>query len=207
MRLYRNEGHMSEIGREFVPSDSSDDDKARLKALRDLQILDTDPDPAFDSLTKVAAATFEAPIAFVALVDEHRQWFKSKYGSEDSETPIESSFCAHAIREHGVMVVLNAAEDTRFHDYPNVVGNPHIRFYAGAPISANDGQNVGTLCIIDTKPRDRFTWYQAEILKRLAQLVSKQMQAHSAKATRRDASEQLGQSEDNQSAPELTGAA
>jgi GAF domain-containing protein len=174
---------MSEVGREFDPSGSSDDDMARLNALRDLKILDTDPDPAFDNLTRVAAATFEAPIAFVSLVDEHRQWFKSKYGSDASETSIESSFCAHAIREHGVMVVLNATEDTRFRDYPNVVGDPHIRFYAGAPISTKEGQNVGTLCVIDTKPRERFTWYQAEILQRMAQLVSREMQAHSVKSS------------------------
>jgi GAF domain-containing protein len=155
-----------------------DDEAQRLRALHNLEILDTDPDPTFDLLAKTAATIFGTPQAFISFVDESRQWFKSKYGSETAQTPRDVAFCSFTIRRHGVTVVLNAREDARFRDNPLVCGPPGIRFYAGAPLRLKDCQNVGALCVIDTKPRDRFTPQQEETLKRLAELVCEALEAH-----------------------------
>ena len=127
---------------------------ARLAALRRYRILDTDPEQAFDDLTMLASHICQAPIAFIALVDENRQWFKSQVGLSESETARNVSFCTHAIeRPHEIMVVPDALDDHRFVNNPYVVGDPNIRFYAGAPLLTPDGFALGTLCVVDCVPR------------------------------------------------------
>ena len=126
---------------------------SRLETLLALSILDTPPEERFDRLTRLARRMFHVPIALVTLVDANRQWFKSSAGLQATETPRDVSFCGHTILEEGVMVVPNALVDCRFADNPLVTGDPHIRFYAGCPLKAPNGANLGTLCIIDRKSR------------------------------------------------------
>lgn len=130
------------------------DEPHRLSTLRSLNILDTLPEERFDRLARVAKKMFEVPIALVTLVDETRQWFKSCVGLNASETPRDISFCGHAILGDEVFIIPNAKEDPRFADNPLVLSEPHIRFYAGCPLRALNGQKLGTLCIIDCKPRN-----------------------------------------------------
>ena len=132
-----------------IPQDEPD----RLETLRSLSILDTLPEERFDRLTRMAKRLFGVPIALVSLVDENRQWFKSCIGLSVSETSRDISFCGHAILGNGLFIIPNAIEDERFADNPLVVNEPYIRFYAGCPLRAPDGRKLGTLCIIDRKPR------------------------------------------------------
>jgi phosphoribosyl 1,2-cyclic phosphodiesterase/DNA-binding response OmpR family regulator len=136
-----------------LPRQAEDEDQ-RLAALRRLSILDTEPEERFDKLTRLAAAIFDVPIALVSLIDENRQWFKSACGTSISESPRETSFCAHAILQRNVMIVPDALLDPRFADNPVVVHEPRIRFYAGCPLVLPDGACVGTLCLIDVRPRE-----------------------------------------------------
>ena len=124
----------------------------RLAALRMYGVLDTAPEPALDDLTTLAAAICEAPIALITLVDEHRQWFKSRVGLEMKETPREFSFCAHALGQTDLFIIPDATLDERFAKNPLVTGAPGIRFYAGAPLIAPEGSILGTLCVIDRVP-------------------------------------------------------
>lgn len=126
---------------------------ARLAALRAMNILDTPPEDYLDRIAKISAQMFGVPIALISLVDEKRQWFKARHGLEVCETPREISFCGHAILEPGTFCVPDARLDPRFADNPLVTGEPHVRFYAGKPIRAPGGEAIGTLCLIDTKPR------------------------------------------------------
>lgn len=128
-------------------------ESTRLATLLGLEALDTPPDPRIDRLTQLAARLFDVPIVLVSLVDEKRQWFKSRRGIGITETPRDAAFCAHAILGSDVLVVEDAHADPRFADNPLVLGRPHIRFYAGAPLVAEDGSRLGTFCIIDSKPR------------------------------------------------------
>jgi len=125
----------------------------RLAELLQYRILDTDPEDAFDRVTRLAAKVMGAPIALVSFVDKDRQWSKSRYGLEADETGRASAFCAHAIMESKIMVVDDATADPRFRDNPHVVADPSIRFYAGAPLRSPKGNNLGTLCIMDKAPR------------------------------------------------------
>jgi len=148
------------------------DDESRRSVLHGLETLDTSADPDFDRLTGLAAALMEAPIALVSLVDMERQWFKSCLGMESRETPVGLSFCAHAITAGAeVMVVSDAATDPRFASNSLVTGEPHIRFYAGAPITVS-GERIGTLCVIDRVPRERPSTEKLDQLKMLAGLAS-----------------------------------
>ena len=125
----------------------------RLCTLQSTGILDTPAEQEFDEIVALAAAICEVPISLISLVDADRQWFKAKTGLEVTQTPINSSFCAHAIRCDDLMIVHDAALDDRFAANPLVTGDPGIRFYAGFPLSAEDGSNIGTLCVIDRVPR------------------------------------------------------
>ncbi|QCU89904.1 PAS domain S-box protein [Thiomicrorhabdus sediminis] len=147
-----------------------ENEKARLEALYKLEILDTEQEERFDRITRLVKTMFDAPIALITLVDENRQWFKSRQGFSVCETDRRVSFCAHAILEENVFVVENALEDTRFADNPLVLDPPHIRFYAGAQLVTRDGFVIGTLCIIDTKPRT-FDAQQQKSLQEFASLV------------------------------------
>jgi len=130
-----------------------DNEKERLRALHGMCLLDTLPDMRFDRLTRIAKQLFQVPIVLVSLVDSNRQWFKSCQGLDTRETPRDISFCGHAILDGEVFCVPDTLLDPRFANNPLVSGAPHIRFYAGAPLSSADGYLVGTLCIIDHKPR------------------------------------------------------
>ncbi len=144
------------------------DEAARLAALHALAVLDTPPDAALDTITRLAADRFGTPTALVSLVDADRQWFKSRFGLDANQTCRSDSFCGHAITGDAVMVVLDAAADPRFRANPLVTGDPHIRFYAGAPLVLESGHNVGTLCLIDPAPRKRFDAHEQDILALMA---------------------------------------
>ncbi|MFQ6332353.1 EAL domain-containing protein [Methylophilus sp. 3sh_L] len=147
----------------------------RLKLLGELCLLDSPADNILDSITKVCATVFKVPIALVSLIDEHRQWFKSKYGLAVSETPRDQAFCAYAIHEQEPMVVLNALEDPRFFDNPLVTSAPNIRFYAGAPIVIDGGKCIGTLCIIDSVPRPAFNPEEIQLLVDICAIVKERL--------------------------------
>ena len=125
----------------------------RLHALRTLEILDTSHEERFDRVTRMAKRMFGVEISLVSLIDEDRQWFKSKQGLDVSETPRDISFCGHAINQDGLFIIPNAIEDVRFCDNPLVTDAPNIRFYAGCPLKLRQGLNIGTLCLIDSKPK------------------------------------------------------
>ncbi|MGY2224541.1 sensor domain-containing diguanylate cyclase [Pseudomonas gingeri] len=149
---------------------------ARVETLRSLNILDTSPEERFDRLTRLAKRLFNVPIALVSLVDENRQWFKSCVGLTVSETPRDISFCGHAILGDQVMMVPDAENDERFHDNPLVTGEPGIRFYAGCPLTVGNGSKLGTLCLIDTRPRTLDDEERA-LLRDLARMAEQELVA------------------------------
>jgi diguanylate cyclase (GGDEF)-like protein len=150
------------------------DELLRLETLRNLKILDTDPEERFDRVTRLAKRIFGTEIALVSLVDSDRQWFKSYQGLEVTETPRDISFCGHAILGDQVMVVNDTHTDERFRDNPLVSADPSIRFYAGCPLSAPNGSKLGTLCVIDSKPRD-IEEGDVALLEELGQLVEEEL--------------------------------
>lgn len=150
------------------------DETLRLKSLHSLKVLDTEPEERFDRITRLARNVFKVPIALVSLVDNDRQWFKSRSGLDADHTPRDISFCGHAIVGTDVFVVSNATDDQRFCDNPLVVNEPSIRFYAGYPLRSPSGSRLGTLCIIDREPRE-FTPEDAETLKSLGEMVEAEL--------------------------------
>ena len=152
------------------------DEDARLAELRSLNVLDTIAEERFDRLTRMARRLFGVDVALVSLVDENRQWFKSCAGMELSETPRDISFCGHAILGDGAFVIPDALQDERFADNPLVAGPPHVRFYAGCPLRGPGGRKLGTLCIIDSKPR-AFSDEDVEMLVDLALMVEREFSA------------------------------
>jgi GAF domain-containing protein len=150
-------------------------EEARIAALDKYAILDTDPEQSFDDLTLLASFVCKTPIALISLVDEDRQWFKSRIGIEPSETSRDIAFCSAAILQPDVFVVPDALADDRFRDNPLVVSDPHIRFYAGAPLINEDGFALGTLCVVDRAPRE-LAPDQREALKALSRLVLAQLE-------------------------------
>lgn len=152
-------------------------DRDHLSVLRGYGILDSPSEPEFDRIVREAAATFGAPIALISLLDEDRQWFKARVGLAASQTPLTIAFCTHAVRGADVFQVENATEDTRFRDNPLVTGDPNIRFYAGAPLRTSDGARIGTLCVIDKRPRERLSERQSQVLAEMADRVMQILEA------------------------------
>jgi GAF domain-containing protein len=150
-------------------------DQDRVAALQKYAILDTEPERAFDDLTQLASYVCKTPIALISLVDEDRQWFKSKIGIDATETPRDIAFCSTAIQQSEVMVIPDTLQDERFRDNPMVVAEPKIRFYAGAPLINEDGYALGTLCVVDRAPRE-FVPEQKEALRALGRLVLAQLE-------------------------------
>jgi PAS domain S-box-containing protein len=126
---------------------------ARLKALEQYAIMDTEPEESFDELTRLAARICDVPVATISLVDASRQWYKSKVGMDMIETPRDVAFCNYTIQEKGILIIPDAAKDPRFATNPYVLGNPNVRFYAGFPLKSREGYGIGSLCAVDVKPR------------------------------------------------------
>ena len=144
----------------------------RLNALLKLKVLDSPFETIFDTVTRIASDVCGTPIALISLVDDKRQWFKANVGLECvTETLREISFCTHTIENDGLFEVPDATQDERFWDNPLVTGNPDIRFYCGAPIKLPMGENIGSLCVIDTKP-NYLNEHQRKTVEGLAKLVS-----------------------------------
>jgi EAL domain-containing protein (putative c-di-GMP-specific phosphodiesterase class I)/GGDEF domain-containing protein len=138
-------------------------------------LLDSAADDVLDHIVEMVAHYFEAPVALVSIVSEHRQWFRAGTGLDERETPREISFCAYSILSHDIFQVPDALHDKRFMDNPMVVGEPHIRFYAGVPLVTADGLALGTLCIIDSKPRPALEGRDVSMLEMYGQLVMKRL--------------------------------
>ena len=135
------------------PASLPKNEKERLEALREYHILDTQPEQAFDDITRLAAYVCDVPICLISIIDVYRQWFKSKVGIDVSETPREHAFCGEAILQDSLMIVPDARNDPRFALNPLVTGPPGIRFYAGTPLVIPSLHTLGTLCVIDRVPR------------------------------------------------------
>ena len=153
----------------------STNDAARVTALQKYAILDTEPEQAFDDLTLLASYVCKTPIALISLIDEDRQWFKSRIGISATETSRDIAFCSTAIQQPDVLVVPDTLQDERFRTNPLVVSEPNIRFYAGAPLINEDGYALGTLCVIDRAPRNLAAEQEAA-LKALSRLVLMQLE-------------------------------
>jgi hypothetical protein len=158
-----------------APKPMQTNDAERVAALERYAILDTEPEKAFDDLTLLASFICKTPIAYISLIDEDRQWFKSKIGITVSETPRDVAFCSVAIQQPDVFVVPDTLQDERFRNNPLVTSEPRVRFYAGAPLITEEGYALGTLCIVDRTPRE-FTNEQREALRALSRLVLAQME-------------------------------
>ena len=148
-----------------------EDERARLETLREFKVLDTEPEEAFDEITRLAALITHTPTALITFVDADRQWFKSRLGFGPQETPRDVSFCAHAILRPGPLVVQDTLDDDRFRDNPLVLKDPYIRFYAGFPLTTEEGHRLGTLCVLDREKRILFT-DQLEALERLSKVAT-----------------------------------
>lgn len=160
----------------MTPAPIPRDEAERIATLHRLAILDTEAESAFDRVTDFAAKQFDVPIALVSLVDTDRQWFKASCGLDESETPRDLAFCAYTILGDGVHYVPDATKDERFADNPLVTGELGIRFYCGAPLIASNGQRLGSLCLIDQKPRPGFSLRDQQKLVDLAAIVVDQME-------------------------------
>ena len=148
---------------------------ARVAALDRYAILDTEPEQSFDDLILLASHVCQTPMAMLSLVDDHRQWFKSKVGVEICETSRETSICAHAIQQGELFIVPDTLQDVRFRENPLVVNEPHIRFYAGTPLVNDDGFALGTLCVVDREPRE-LNADQKVALESIGRLALRQME-------------------------------
>ncbi|KPP96778.1 GGDEF and EAL domain-containing protein [Marinobacter sp. HL-58] len=160
-------------------------EKRRLAALDRLGILDTPPEERFERLTRIARQYYKVKVALFTVVDSERQWFKSRQGLDVSETPRSVAFCDYAIRQDKVFLVADAATDPRFSKNPLVTGNPFIRFYAGMPVREPSGFKIGTLCIIDDKPR-QFNEVDLDVLRSLASIIEDELERSCLAATDHD---------------------
>lgn len=148
---------------------------ARLEALRRYEVLDTPPEKEFDDLCYLASHICGTPVALISLIDQDRQWFKAKLGSDLSETSRDIAFCAHAILDHDIFVVEDATKDKRFAQNPMVTSEANLRFYAGAPLLTPDGFTVGTICVVDQKPR-KLSPEQLDAMRALGRQVINQLE-------------------------------
>ena len=173
------------------------DERERLAILRSYAVLDTPDDAGLDQITDLARLTFDVPIALISLVDDQRQWFKSRCGLDARETPRDHAFCAHALPlgRGEIFVVEDAASDVRFAGNPLVTGEPHIRFYAGAVMTSPEGAPLGTLCVIDTKLRPPLTPLQADTLRAMARLVMSELDAQRSRRSEEAKQKLLGMAE------------
>jgi diguanylate cyclase (GGDEF)-like protein len=146
------------------------DEAGRLAALERYEVLDTAKEPGFDRITSLVSTVLQVPMSTVSLIDADRQWFKSCVGVKSSETARDISFCTHTIMERDVLYIPDSLEDPRFAKNPFVLGDPYIRSYLGVPLTSPDGYNVGSLCAMDTVPRE-YSVAQIEILKNFGALV------------------------------------
>lgn len=153
-----------------------DNETERLASLHALQLLDSPQEERFDRIVSLTKTVLNAPIAYIALIDSDRQWFKSKEGMCEAmtQTPRDVSFCGHAILQDTPLIVEDALKDPRFFDNPMVTGDPHVRFYAGHPLKSEAGHNVATLCVVDSKPRS-FSEDEMEKFHRLAELAEHEL--------------------------------
>jgi GAF domain-containing protein len=162
----------------------------RLAALQEYHVLDSETEQSYDDITALAAHICEAPIAMISLVDETRQWFKSRVGVEQQQTPREVAFCAHAILQSKPFIVRDATKDRRFADSALVTGEPHIRFYAGIPLTNPEGLALGTLCVVDHQPR-RLSTAQQKALQALSRQVMALLELRRVSARLANALEQI----------------
>lgn len=153
------------------------DEKERLASLKSLKILDTPINQYFEKITRITQALFKVPIVAISLVDDERQWFKSIIGIDVCETSREISFCGHAILQDDIFIINDALKDERFVDNPLVIDEPKIRFYAGFPVRSDSGYKIGTLCIIDRRPR-KYSSKELSPLIDLASLVGEELRNH-----------------------------
>lgn len=150
-------------------------EERRLETMNSYELFGSVPEPAHDHFTELGARLFSAPICLVSLVGEDEQWLKSHYGLAISSTPRAVSFCAHTLTIEEPLVVLDASVDFRFCENSLVIGEPHIRFYAGAPLIDDEGVHLGAFCIIDTQPRAHFSREERELLSHVAKMVVARM--------------------------------
>lgn len=158
----------------MIPPKPLPNEEERLAALFRQQILDSPEETGFNEIVELAARVFNLKVSLISLIDDHRQWFKARVGFDTAETPKVFSFCAHAIQGDDIFEIPDASLDERFIDNPMVTGDPNVRFYAGQPICSEDGYKLGTLCLIDDRPR-QLTEEQREILRVLAKQVERQL--------------------------------
>lgn len=173
-----------------------ENEEQRIEALNNYNILDSFPEKEYDEITRLASFICDTPIALVSLVDQNRQWFKSKIGLDASETPRDVAFCAHAILQpEEPFIIENSDIDTRFADNPLVIGDPNVKFYAGCQLNTPSGESLGTLCVIDSIAR-KITPRQTEALKILANNVVNLLELRKAKLEQKQLIEQLRDSND-----------
>lgn len=158
------------------PKLNDQDEKERLNALLSFEVAGTAPEPEFDRITALAADLFDVPIALATLLDEEKQWFKSAYGTNDRSTSRDVAFCNHVIASRAPLVVPDAMADPRFSENPLVSGPMGLRFYAGAPLIGSDDQVLGSLCLIDTKPREALSPKEMARLQTLASMMMSELE-------------------------------
>ncbi|MEX1099777.1 MAG: GAF domain-containing protein, partial [Bacteriovoracaceae bacterium] len=154
----------------MIKAPTPDNEKERLKTLHEYEALETPPEKHFDEITKTASLICECKISVISLVDSERQWFKSTQGIDATGSARDLSYCGHTIMGDDLMIVEDAEKDERFCDNPSLLNAPHARFYAGAPLIAPNGHRIGTLCVIDNKPRN-LSDEQKLLLKTLSKQV------------------------------------
>jgi signal transduction histidine kinase/ActR/RegA family two-component response regulator len=171
---------------DYTPAPIPENEIERLNALRRFKILDTEAEESFDRITRLAADITGMPMSVISFVDSDRQWFKSHYGLDSQGTPREIAFCAHAILEDKICLIPDTMKDRRFRGNPLVVQSPHIRFYAGAPLTTHDGFNIGSLCVLDTSPHDDFLESFHQNLIDLAKIVMDELELRVASRSKSD---------------------